>query len=284
MKIAKVRGGILSSAVMCAAFLYFAPASFGQSTHMRGGTDQDQQQGVAPALNGPDANGKQPGQRPQIDPLEDAAYKAFHAVSARDSKKKIELGKQFLEKYPKSSYTGAVYDQLVKAYYVSLDWDDFFAAADKAIAINPNDLDVLPLVGWVTPRIYKATSPDGQKKLDQAESYNKHAIDLLATTLKPDALTEVQFAELKSAALSQSHSGLGLIYFQEQKPEDAAKELQQVTAPDVEDLFFLGASYEIMNRHAEAADEFRKCSALPGQLQVPCQQNLADATKEAAAK
>ena len=57
-----------------------------------------------------------------------------------------------------------MYDQLVKAYYVSQDWDDFFAASDKAIFINPDDLDVLPLVGWVTPRLYKQGDPDGQKK------------------------------------------------------------------------------------------------------------------------
>jgi tetratricopeptide (TPR) repeat protein len=272
MKILVVRRVILSLSLTCAGLLSFATATFGQGTRMRSNSSQDQQQGVAPALNS------------QIDPQEEAAYKAFHAVSARDSKEKIQLGMEFLEKYPKSSYTGPVYDQLVKAYYVSLDWDDFYASADKAVFINPDDLDVLPLVGWVTPRIYKEGDPDGQKKLDKAERYDKRTIELLAKAIKPATLTEVQFAELKAAALSQAHSGLGLIYFREQKTEDAARELQQVTAPDAEDLFFLGASYELLNKHAEAADEFRKCSALPGQLQVPCQQNLADATKEAAAK
>lgn len=272
MKILAGRERVLLLSFVCAVLLSLATASFGQGTRMRSNSSQDQEQGVAPALNS------------HIDPQEDAAYNAFHAVSARDSKKKIQLGKQFLEKYPASSHTGAVYDQLVKAYYVSQDWDDFFAASDKAIFINPDDLDVLPLVGWVTPRLYKQGDPDGQKKLDKAEGYDKHAIELLATAIKPAALTEVQFADLKSAALSQAHSGLGLIYFQEQKPADAARELQQVTAPDAEDLFFLGASYEVMDKHAEAAEQFQKCSVLPGRLQVPCQQNLADATKEAAAK
>jgi tetratricopeptide (TPR) repeat protein len=249
--------------VLCSAMLPSAAASRGQQAN---------------------ATGQQPGQVPQIDAQEDAAYKAFHAVNARDSKKKIQLGKQFLEKYPKSAYTGVVYDQMVKAYYLAQDWDNFFASADKAIAINPNDLDVLPLVGWVVPRNYKEGEPDGQKKLDQAETYDKTSIQILATMVKPASLTEDQFAELKSSDLSQAHSGLGLVYFREQKPDDAAKELQLVTTPDATDWFILGASYEMQDKHADAADAFKKCSALPGALQGTCQKNADDATKEAAGK
>src|SRR5271168_90166 len=110
--------GILLT-VMCCVTVSFATASVGQDNDMAGSPSARGQQ--------TSGNGQQPGQAPTISPEEDAAYKAFHAVNARDSKKKIQLGKQFLEKYPKSSYTGAVYDQMVKAYYLTQNWDNFFA-------------------------------------------------------------------------------------------------------------------------------------------------------------
>jgi tetratricopeptide (TPR) repeat protein len=260
---------VLFGAMLCCAATLFA-----QDNSI--GADQQQSRGQQAI-----STSQQPAKIPTADPQEDGTYKAFHAVSARDTKKKIQLGKQFLEKYPKSSYTGVVYDQMVKAYYLNQDWDDFFAAADKAIAINPDDLDVLPLVGWVIPRNYKEGDPDGKKKLDRAEMYDKTAIRLLATASKPAALTEDQFAQLKSSGLSQAHSGLGLIYFREQRPEDAAKELEQTTAADATDWFVLGASYEMLDKHNNAADAFKKCSVFPGALQATCQKNAEDATKEA---
>jgi len=40
----------------------------------------------------------------------------------------------------------------------------------------------------------------------------------------------------------------------------------------------------MLDKHADAADAFKKCSALPGALQGPCVKNADDAAKEAAAK
>ena len=77
MKILAGRERVLLLSFVCAVLLSLATASFGQGTRMRSNSSQDQEQGVAPALNS------------HIDPQEDAAYNAFHAVSARDSKKKI---------------------------------------------------------------------------------------------------------------------------------------------------------------------------------------------------
>ena len=245
----------LLAMVVAAGFLFVAP-SFAQ-----GGGD-----------NGRGAGG------PQITDAKEAA--AFQAYEQAKGDKKIQAGVAFVNSYPKSVAAGRVADQVVSLSYGRKDWSDFDAMTDKALAINPDDVVVLPLAGWVIPRNIKDGDPDTQKKLDKAEGYDKHAIDVISTMAEPATLTDEQFSSLKAAALSEAHSGLGLVYAREQKPEDAIAQFTQVTKPDATDLFMLGASYEMTGKHAEAAAQFQKCSAMSGPLQAPCQQNAADTAKE----
>src|ERR1700733_10751943 len=60
-------------------------------------------------------------------PPDQTDYKAF--TSAPDVDKKIKLGHQFIQKYPKSQYDALVSRVLVDLYFSREDWDDFYAAA-----------------------------------------------------------------------------------------------------------------------------------------------------------
>lgn len=251
----------LFAAFCCVASLWAAPVLAQRGNRGRGADEGD-----ASAQSGPKIT----------DPKEADAFKAF--LNAKSDDKKISTGSQFLEKYPKSVAAGAVADQVVAAAYKKSNWSAFYSAADKALAANPDNVGVLALSGWVIARNFKngQTSPT----LDQAETDDKHALELLPTMQKPQALTDEQFAQLKATAASEAHSGLGLIYAREQKPQDAEAQLVQVTQPDATDLFMLGASYEMMGKHVEAAQQFKKCSAMSGPLQTPCSTNLAGTAKE----
>lgn len=253
------------SAALCAITLFCAmPILAQRGGGNRGGADADQTGG-----------GAQSG--PKItDPKEADAFKAF--LNAKGDDKKVSTGTQFLEKYPKSVAAAAVADQIVGLAYKKSDWPVFYTASNEALTINPDNAGVLALTGWVIARNYKngQTSPT----LDQAEAYDKHALELLTTMQKPQTLTDEQFAKLKETAASEAHSGLGLVYAREQKPQDAAAQLEQVREPDATDIFMLGASYEMMGKHVEAAQQFKKCSAMGGALQTPCTSNAASATKE----
>jgi len=211
---------------------------------------------------------------PKINPKEQAAYKAL--LAAPDPDKKIELGKDFQQKYPTSIYTSAVYDQLVTAYYAKQDWNSFYPAADQAIAKDPDDVDVLALEGWVIPHVYNPEDPDHEKKLDKAETYEKHALEVLPTVQKPATLTDDQFAMAKAQREVQIHSGLGLVYFRRMDYDNAAKELQLATMgadPDPTDLYVLGASFQNLKRNSDAAAAFQKCGEIPGGLQDRCKQS-----------
>ncbi len=254
---------VLSLAALGLASLLVAAPSFAQRGGGGGGGDQG-------------GGGRGQGRGPAItDPKEAAAYQAF--LSAKGDGK-IKAGTDFITNYPKSIVAQSVAEQVVSLEYQKQDWPAFYAASDKAIAIAPDDAGILSISGWVIARNFK----DGQASptLDQAEADAKHALDVLPTLPKPAGASDDQFNQEKARIASQAHSALGLIYARQAKASDAAAQLEQVNSPDATDIFMLGASYEQMGKHASAAAQFKKCSAMPGVLQGPCTQNAADTAKE----
>lgn len=229
----------------------------------------------------PGASGQQapPAEAPKVNPQEQADYKAF--FDAQDPDKKIQLGQAFLQKYPMSNYVGRVYAQLVNAYFAKEDWNNFYSSADQALVKDGDDVDVLALVGWVIPHVYNSSDPNAEKNLDKAETYEKHALELIPNLPKPPNMTDDQFASAKASKLAQAHSGLGLVYFRRGDADDAVKELQQSTqasgAADPTDFYVLGVELQQLKRNSEAADAFTKCSQIPGGLQDRCKQSAAQA-------
>jgi tetratricopeptide (TPR) repeat protein len=225
------------------------------------------------------------GASPKADPQEEAAYKAFYDSNPQDADTRIKLGEAFLQKYPMSRYAESVYAGLTHAYYAKQDWKNFYASGDKTLALNPDDPSVLVIVGWVIPHSLNPNDPNASSDLDKAEKYEKHAIEVIGTMVKPANMTDEQFSQTKALLLSQAHSGLGLVYFRRQQSEDSAKELQQATqsspSPDPTDLFVLGLDLQSLNRYGEAAEAFNRCGQIPGALQDRCKQS-ADAVKKQA--
>ena len=220
------------------------------------------------------------------DPREDAAYQAFHKTSEQDADKKIHLGIAYLAKYPSDRHTGAVYEELSQTCYDKKDLPSFYIYSEKGLSLFPDDVHLLALSGWVIPRAFDAHEPDADKKLDKAEGYEKHALDVLDKLPKPDGLPDDQFAQYRTGESAIAHSGLGLVYFRREQYDASEKELQIATKnqakPDPTDLFILGADLENLSRYKEAADAFNRCAQLPGSMQDNCKKYAADAAQRAA--
>jgi len=219
------------------------------------------------------------------DPKQQSAYKKFLAVNLQEPDKKIEMGTQFLKKYPTSPYTEAVDVALTNAYLAKQDWKNFYTYADKALAQNPDEIDVLTTVGWVIPHQYDPSVPGAAQQLQTAEADEKHALDLLAKVPKPKDMSDQEFAATKAQKSQQAHSALGLVYFRQGDYTDSVSELQQSTqsaaSPDPTDLFVLGVDLQNLNRHAQAAKAFEQCSQIAGALQDRCKQSASDESHQA---
>lgn len=224
-------------------------------------------------------------QRRGIDRKEENAFKAFY--NQKDElDKKIQLGQAFLQKYPKSPLAEVVDARLVNAYVAKQDWKSVFASADSALALKPDDVDVLTTLGWVIPHLYQAEDPNGSAELDKAEAYEKHAMEVMATMPKPFGVSDAEFAAAKEQKSSQAHSALGLVCFRRADYANSARELEQAMQgnpnPDATDLYVFGMDLQKLQRYQEATDAFNRCAQAAGALEDACKQNAAVAKRQSA--
>jgi tetratricopeptide (TPR) repeat protein len=286
MSLRSIRSGLKTIAIVIAAGLAMAQAASAQYQQQQ---PAPQQQQPAPAPSGkatPPSAAQAPVEAAKVDPEEEKAYKAFFdASSPQQTDSQIQLGEQFLKKYPQSKYAEPIYARLVQSYLNKQELDKMYDAGDKAMALNPDDVTVLVLVGWVIPHNYNPDDPNSEKRLNQAEVYEKHALMLIPNLPKPASLTDEQFAKAKDLAASQAHSGLGLIYFRRQDFADSVTELQVgeklAAAPDAADFYVIGIDLQNLKRFSEAADAYQKCAQIPGGLADRCKQRADEAKKQA---
>jgi tetratricopeptide (TPR) repeat protein len=251
-----------------------------QGTQPSPGTAGQQAPGAAPSLVTPPA-------APPINQEEEDAYKAFYDAHAGDPAKRVQLGEDFLKKFSDSHYVPTVYTQLTSAYMDVGQEDKMFVAGDKALELDPNNLAVLSILAMALPRRVKTNAPDAAQQFQQAETYARRVIELVAVVEKPDSVDDATFQTAKSEYLSMAHSGLGLIDYQRKQYADAVSDLSlavQLSAnPDPVDYYVLGAANMATSHFNEAAQAYEKCAAA-GPMVTQCKTHEEDARKRATAQ
>jgi tetratricopeptide (TPR) repeat protein len=235
---------------------------------------QTGQQGQKPQSTAPQASGQAPaaGQKAPTGPVaktpaEEKAYTAFYKLSGSDPKAIISSGNSFVQKFPASEYNSEVYARMTNAYREMGNEDKMFEMADKALKLNPNNVDVLSLMAYSIPRRIDPNNLDSRQKLAQAEIYANRALSLIPTMPKPTNLTDEQFTTAKNAELSSCHSGLGLVDFYQHNLTGMITELEQAVkldpTPDPTDQFLLGFAYVQAKRYTDAVTPLEACSKNP---------------------
>jgi tetratricopeptide (TPR) repeat protein len=214
---------------------------------------------------------------------EDAAFKALSDVPATDQAKRIELGEAFLQKYPNSRYRSPVYGTLVMAYVQSGEVQKMEEAADKEIALNPNDVQVLAVVAQTLPRAMNSKTPNPDKVLAKAEESARKAIEITPTLPKPAVVTDDAFSSVKNQTLGMAHGGLGLVYIRRGKFNEAIPELNQAVAidptPDPVNYYLLGMANAKTSHFDDSAAAYNKCAASVGAMQETCKKGAEEAKK-----
>jgi tetratricopeptide (TPR) repeat protein len=210
----------------------------------------------------------------KVNKAEEAAYKTFFATQGGDPAMQIQLGEDFITKFPMSKYLPGVYSTLTNAYYATGNMDKMFASGAKALELTPNNVDVLALLAMAIPRREKATNPDYAAQMKNAEDYAHRAIELMPTLEKPPNVDDATFEKAKNDKLSLAHSGLGLIDLNMKKDYEGARtEFTQAVAlaasPDPVDYYLLGNADAQDGYLNGAIAAFEKCSAT-GPLTAAC--------------
>jgi len=264
----------------------------GTQSGQQGQQSQQGQQGQA--QQGQPAQPQQPADKntlsldtpaPPVNPEEDAAYKAFDAVPMTDADKKIKAGEDFLAKYPTSRYLPPVYSMMVKLYLGTNQVEKMQDVGEKEVALTPNDVQTLAILGQTLPRAWRSNMPNAQQQLDKAEKYSKSAIELTPTLPKPDGMADAQFTLAKNQTLAMAHSGLGLVYFRRGKYDDCIPEFEEATkidpSPEIDPVnYYLLGMADVKTSHFDGAvAAFTKCSSVPGGLQDTCKGKIDEAKK-----
>jgi tetratricopeptide (TPR) repeat protein len=217
---------------------------------------------------------------------EDDAYQAVYAARTGDPANVVQLGEAFVVKYPASVHLLAVYSLLTPAYMETNQVDKMVDAGSKALQIDPDDVDVLPVLAWAVPRRLNPQAPDGLQQLQKAQAWGRHGIELLNALAKPEGLDDATFAAVKNEKLSMCHDGLGVVDIKTGKYADAIAELTQAmqlgTESDPVDYLLLGVAQEATSHFDEAIASFTKC-ATAGPVQAQCKNGIDDTKKKAAA-
>ena len=273
-----------SAAMLVAALGLSVGAGISRAQYGQASTPQSGQ--PAPGTPAPgDKDKGDKGKPAPVNKAEEDAYKALYAARTGSPATQIQMGEDFVNKFPQSHYLMGVYSQLTTAYYAEGQEDKMFVAGTKAIELNPDNVDVLALLAMAVPRRVKSTTPDAQQQYQKAETYARHAIELIPNLTKPDTVDDATFEKAKNDKLSMAHSGLGLIDMQHQKFEDARTELTQAvqlsSTPDPVDYYLLGNADVQASYYNDAIAAYEKCAA-SGPLVSQCKAR-AEATKKDAA-
>jgi VWFA-related protein len=206
---------------------------------------------------------------------EEKAYQAFS--NAPNADLQIQLGEKFDQTYSSSPYEESVESTLAALYADKQDWAKFYAAIGNVLAKHPDNVSVLALAAWTIPREENPDQPNAAARLDQAEAYAKHALELIPTMPKPSDLTADEFDEAKRMTAARAHSGLGAVYFRRGDFADSAQELTLAkssgAALDAFDYYVLGIDLAKLNKDSDAAAAFANCAAIPGSLQAQCKRD-----------
>lgn len=225
---------------------------------------------------------------PQPDPAEEKAYKAFYAIPRNQPQQTVNSGQDFLKKFPNSHYAEGVYSRLTNAYEELGDTAKMFDSGRKALALNPDNVDILSLMAYALPRRVNPQALDAAQQLQEAAKYANHALALLGQMQKPANLTQEQFTAAIHAEAASCHSGLGLVNYYQHNIPGMVTEFEEAVKleanPDPTDQYLLGVAYLQAKRPADAVDVLQKCAAGSGPMASRCKASLGQAKKQAAAQ
>ena len=142
-------------------------------------------------------------------------YDAFQAMAKEtDPHKKITDAEAVLQKYPNSDFKDIAYVQEVGAYQQLGQSDQAIAAAKKALAANPDNLDALTYLCFAFPFVYNAKAADAAAGLDETDQYAKHGLEVLGKLQKPAQVSDEQFTGYVKAKRAIFNNAVGFVALQ----------------------------------------------------------------------
>jgi tetratricopeptide (TPR) repeat protein len=196
------------------------------------------------------------------------------ALQATDPQKKIELIQALEAQNPQSQYLAQTTVPLFLAYRQTGANDKALALAQKVVATDQSNEDMLLLV---TDNYLQ-----NKKEPDKVHAYSARIVEIMNAKPRPEGVSDADWQAHKKAVTGIAYYMSGKLYFTQNKFADTDKQLraalpliQENAQLKPEVLFYLGMANYKLEKAQEAANFNRECAAIKSPFAATCAKNLA---------
>jgi len=195
------------------------------------------------------------------------------ALQTTDPRKKIALIEDLQQRDPQSQYVGQMKPVLFQAYRQAGDNPKAVAVAEKILASDPNNDEMLLVVA--DSYLQQGKEPD------KVVAYSTKMIDVMNTKAKPEGASDADWENRKKTITGLGHFMIGKLNFNDKKYGPADKELRAAlplvegnSDLKAETLFLLGFSNYKMENIMEALKFNQQCAAIKSRFQAQAAKNV----------
>lgn len=186
-------------------------------------------------------------------------------VSSSDPSKTVHEVEDLASKYPKSDLLGVAFQYEMLAYQQINDFDGLLAAGQKALKLQPKNVNTLLTLAVAIPE-GASQRPDESELLKQAEDDAHQAIQELARMRIPRRISMEQWKVLRAEMDSRAHEALGSIAMKRGNVAAAIAEFKVAVAgnprPDGRQFYSLGLAYARDEKIDSAQEALRRAVSL----------------------
>jgi tetratricopeptide (TPR) repeat protein len=195
------------------------------------------------------------------------------ALQVPDPKKKIELIEALQAQNPQSEYLPKTTPTLFVAYRQAGDNEKAVALAEKTLATDQSDEDMLLVVA--DSYLQKKRDPD------KVHAYSAKIVEIMNSKPKPEGVSDTDWQNHKNTFVGIAHYMSGKLYYLEGKFAPADKELREAlplvqnnAQLQPETLFFLGFANFKLQKVQDAFTFYKQCAAVKSSLTPTCAKNV----------
>ncbi|MCU1276323.1 MAG: hypothetical protein JWO48_3754 [Bryobacterales bacterium] len=195
------------------------------------------------------------------------------AIQTTDPRKKVDLIETLQQRNPQSQYMGQMLPLEFQAYRQIGDNEKATALAEKILATDQTNEDMLLVVA--DNSLQKGKDPE------KVIAYSNKLIEVMNSKQKPEGASDADWEARKKTITGVGHFMVGKQYFNQKKYGPADKELR-VALPLVEGnqdlkaetLFLLGFSNYKMENIMDALKFNQQCAAMKSRFQAQAAKNV----------
>jgi tetratricopeptide (TPR) repeat protein len=203
-----------------------------------------------------------------------SGYALYRVVAeSRDPKVIIDFATALEKNNPRSEYVAQANGPLFMAYRQTGANDKAIAVAEKALAADQANEDMILVV--TDNYIQNKKSPE------KVHAYSAKLVQLMASKPKPEGVSDADWTARRNLVTGLAHYMNGKQYYIEAKYPQADQELRPALplvesnqAIKAESLYYLGFANYKMEKPQEAANYYRDCAAIKGPFQATAAKNL----------